>query len=454
MNIILSDRLDTLTELILNKKNWIISILIVQNASKKKKYEGNSRIKSIFTLNELQESNDFTYFDFDLAKKMKHVQTINDAGLRRILDDYQYSRYVHFSSLAKINKIFVESGKIDVCIINEPIHGFASDALLAEMAKLNNIPVFNFTVQTNNKFCINMDVINGNLLRLSDKSSFTKDDIERAAHWMEYLSNEPIKNSKLKEWILSIGGMLLFRTIWCLINRRKSMVINFAKFSLWNYYKSWINIWFMRRYINRRYKKFNNGDPYVVYFLHFEPEAIVSNYSETMDSQLVIINMIASLLPAGWKLYVKEHPDTYKLNRETFDYFVPTYKTFQTKFFFDKIISAPNTYLVDYRIPASELINDAKAVASICGTVLLEAITKNKPILEFANGNKYIISMLKDVFAIQSYKDLYMAMQKIESGFVPQYTDVEDVYNSFLLPMSTDGYSRGIDEIENKLMDE
>ena len=453
MNIILSDRLDTLTELILNNKEWKIDVLIVQNLNKKMKYMGNCRIKSIYTLNELQESNDFSGFNVELAKKMKHVQTISDSGLRRILDDYQFSRYVHFSNIAMINKIFLENNKIDACIINEPIHGFASDALLAEFAKMYNIPVFNFMVQTNNKFCINMDVINGNLLKLSSGSSFTQEDIKKAAHWMEQGETNKVDGGHVKKIILSFGGMLLFRTVWCLLRLKKSMIINFREYSIWNYYKAWFHIWRMRSYVRSKYGDFEKDKAYIVYFLHFEPEAIVTNYSETMDSQLVIISMIASLLPKGWKLYVKEHPDTYNLNRETFDYFVPTYTTFQTKFFFDKISSAPNTFLIDYHIPATDIIKNAKAVASICGTVLLESITMNKPILEFANSRKYIISLVRDVFAIQSFDDLNKAICKIKDGFVPQYTDVENVYNSFLLPMSSTGYLHGLNEVEQKLMD-
>ena len=453
MNIILSDRADMLLPMILKHTDWEVGVLIVQDEEKKEKYEGNAKIKSIFTLNDITNQARYTNFSYEEIKKFKRLQAIGDAGTRRMFNDYQFSRYTFYASMAFFNNIF-SLQQFDACVITEPVHGFASDYILFEYAELHHVPVYNLATHGFGNFCLNRDLENGGLVSLSDNPLFTKERFYETAHYTEQKKspkNEIGLKNHIKKWILHIGGMALFRTFFCLTHRNRFMTINFFPYTLEEYYFSWYKIWSIRRYVRKLYSRYDADCPYLIYFLHFEPEASITNYAETLDSQLVIIEMISQCLPEGWTLYVKEHPDTYKLNTERFDFFVPTYSVFQSKYFFRKMDSLKNVSIIDYKTPATEVIRHAKAVASICGTVLMEAILEKKPVLTFANPHKYILSQLRDVFSIQSFSDLAFALDAIQKDFDPNYDDLYDVYKRYLLPINEDGLLKALSVIVEEL---
>ena len=120
MNIILADRADMLLPMILEHTDWEIGVLIVQDEEKKEKYEGNAKIKSIFTLNDITDRTKYTNFSYGEIKKFKRLQTIGDAGTRRMFNDYQFSRYVFYASIAFFNNVF-SCQQFDACIITEPV---------------------------------------------------------------------------------------------------------------------------------------------------------------------------------------------------------------------------------------------------------------------------------------------------------------------------------------------
>lgn len=453
MNIILADRADMLLPMILEHTDWEIGVLIVQDEEKKEKYEGNAKIKSIFTLNDITDKTKYTNFSYGEIKKFKRLQTIGDAGTRRMFNDYQFSRYVFYASIAFFNNVF-SCQQFDACIITEPVHGFASDYILFEYAKLHHVPIYNLATHGFGNFCLNRDLEDGGLVMLPDNSLFTKERFYATAHYTEQKKDQKLEiglKNRIKNGIIHIGGMALFRTVFCLLHGNRFMTINFFQYTLDEYYFSWYKIWLIRRYVRKLYSKYDGNRPYLIYFLHFEPEASITNYAETLDSQLVIIEMISQCLPEGWTLYVKEHPDTYKLNSERFDFFVPTYSVFQSKYFFRKMDSLKNVSIIDYKTPATKVIQHAKAVASICGTVLMEAILEKKPVLTFANPHKYILSQLKDVFSIQSFSDLEFALGEIQKGFKPNYDDLYDVYKRYLLPINEDGLLKALSVITEEL---
>lgn len=64
---------------------------------------------------------------------------------------------------------------------------------------------------------------------------------------------------------------------------------------------------------------------------------------------------------------------------------------------------------------SESLIDNAKAVASILGTVFFESVLKNKPVLVFSRLNP--IAYLKDAFYISSFSECERAMEKLKLGF-------------------------------------
>ena len=119
------------------------------------------------------------------------------------------------------------------------------------------------------------------------------------------------------------------------------------------------------------------GD-FVVLFLHYQPEMLVSPVAGDYFDQIQNVAMIAGSLPDGWNLLIKEHPaqqkDSYGYNYLGRD---PLY--------YSKLTSIPRVHLVNTEIRSHELILKSKGVATISGTVGWQALVLLKPVLVFGN---------------------------------------------------------------------
>lgn len=139
--------------------------------------------------------------------------------------------------------------------------------------------------------------------------------------------------------------------------------------------------------------------------------------------------MIADSLPKGYKLYVKEHPNQFFIY-ERKDYFFKNIAYFRNPMFYYQIKQLPNVVLIDINTSSLDLIKNAKAVASIAGSALIEAVVYKKAILNFGDKTSFV-ELIKDCFNIRSKKDIELALDKIEQGFIPNYEDLEEVCNSY-----------------------
>ncbi|HGG0836695.1 TPA: hypothetical protein ACJFD0_001515, partial [Campylobacter jejuni] len=89
-----------------------------------------------------------------------------------------------------------------------------------------------------------------------------------------------------------------------------------------------------------------------------------------------------------------------------------------------------NVEFVDINISSKELIEESQAIASICGSSLIEGVAYKKPILVFGKSLSFV-ELLQDSFVIENREDLKYAVEKIKNGFVPQYSDLELVVNKY-----------------------
>ena len=58
----------------------------------------------------------------------------------------------------------------------------------------------------------------------------------------------------------------------------------------------------------------------------------------------------------------------------------------RSSYFYDFVKSLPNTYLIDYNLNTRKLIQEAKAVATVCGSVLYEAVALGTPAIMFGHS--------------------------------------------------------------------
>lgn len=217
-----------------------------------------------------------------------------------------------------------------------------------------------------------------------------------------------------------------------------------------SYWRTIKHIKKMQKYVNKLYEPYNKEIPFLVYFLHFEPEAVLTGNADVIDSQLFYIRMLAQALPEGYCLYVKEHPDLYKINMWEMEYHIPCMETFYTKYFYDQIKKIKNVKLINYHISASELIKNSKAVSTIAGTVLSEAVIEKKPIIIFS-GKKHIYTYDQNVFSPISAIEVKECVKKISEGYEPDYSLIPKLIEKYLFDRNERGECEVIREIKKNL---
>lgn len=191
--------------------------------------------------------------------------------------------------------------------------------------------------------------------------------------------------------------------------------------------RSWMSGWDARRYrmaanrkkayLARYYTRLTREPeldrPYVFVALHYQPERTTSPGGGAFCDQVRMVDLIAKAVPAGWTVYVKEHPGQ----------LAPFWKGEQcrTTQFYDEIAAMPNVRLVPLSSPPFPLIDHARAVATISGTIGWESLIRGKPVLTF--GDSWY-SPCEGVFSTPSLHACRDAIAKIEAGFKVDHAKV------------------------------
>jgi hypothetical protein len=150
----------------------------------------------------------------------------------------------------------------------------------------------------------------------------------------------------------------------------------------------------LKRFINLIAYKFIKWDTikdeeFYFYPMHLEPEAVVQYWADGIyENQIKLLENIASQLPVGCYLYVKDH---------VIDYGYRNYSDYL------KLKKIPNIKLIDPTIRGTVLIKKAKAVITINGTAGLEAMFFKKVVYSFGN---IFYNKSKNVTYINNIKDL------------------------------------------------
>ena len=448
--IVLSDRGCMLIDNILENTNWEILLLIVDDfGHHREKYCDNKRIKNILTLSEIVNWNGKCNLNKDDVEKYLHIFNVGDYGSRRIKDDYHFSHYQFYIGLSFWNHFF-ENNNIDMCIITNTLHGFPNDYLLEEVCIRKNIKCYNIFNHFFDKFGV-YDLINQELLCINDDNKAVV-DIEKIAQYrkgFDYDELEDIKDYKtIVKIVYKLFGAKGIRYGGFILKGKHS--IHYRECTLFEYRNAIKKIKHVQKAVRKLYATPDYSKNYLVTFLHFEPEAVLTGNAQIIDSQIMQIRMLADKLPEGWVLYVKEHPDLYeKINSWRLEYHVPVLPTFYTEYFYNAINAISNVQLVDYKISATEMIKNSRAIATVAGTVMTEAICMKKPLLMFAD-KRHVYCLSEDVFHIQSSEDIENALMKIQQDYVPDYSNISGLCDRYLSTKDDEGKNNIIKILEHQ----
>jgi hypothetical protein len=118
------------------------------------------------------------------------------------------------------------------------------------------------------------------------------------------------------------------------------------------------------------FEKPDLNEQYLLYPVHYQPEATTEIWAPYYSDQVFTIKSIARSIPFGYYLYVKEHsarPGSRPLR------------------FYKEILKIPNVRLIEPLSSIYDLICHSKAVIVITSTTGLESIILNKPTIVFGN---------------------------------------------------------------------
>tara|TARA_B100000886_G_scaffold335824_1_gene293566 strand:- start:72244 stop:73641 length:1398 start_codon:yes stop_codon:yes gene_type:complete len=193
----------------------------------------------------------------------------------------------------------------------------------------------------------------------------------------------------------------------------KFLIDLFARFKVklpLNYYNIYTLI--MQYLVKKSYKKLISNrnkflhKKYVVLFLHFQPEANTCPGGNIFAQQLIAIQYLNSAIkPLGIHLVIREHPMIFKLHFNL---------TWRPRSFYNAIKNIDkDIYFDDFLQDAKTLINNSQLVASVAGTVLIEANAMGKPTVCFGNHS---LKSLKEDYIIDEFEDSNDLRMKIKKA--------------------------------------
>lgn len=142
-------------------------------------------------------------------------------------------------------------------------------------------------------------------------------------------------------------------------------------------------------------------EPYIYIPLHYQPECTTLPLGDFFENQKIMIEWLSYSRPQDVWLYVKEHPSqTYTVNTSRYRH--PT--------FYNDILKIPKVRLVSRRCSSFDLIKNSLCVSTITGTVTLESLYQEKPVLFFGY---HVYQYAPGVFPVRSLSDCSIALKKI-----------------------------------------
>jgi hypothetical protein len=164
----------------------------------------------------------------------------------------------------------------------------------------------------------------------------------------------------------------------------------------------WYPVVLRRTSIYKYFKKYGKKPDevrnykWVFFALHLEPELSLLYRSPEQNNSMEIISWISKSLPADTILVVKEQPKAYGI---------------RSLRYYDNFRKINNVILASPEIHSWRWIKEARIIATITGTVGIEAVYFGKPVLSF--GKHQIINHLPSVHYVNTFESVKDAVKEL-----------------------------------------
>lgn len=357
----------------------------------------------------------------------------------RLTHNCHYILSSYYSALGFWINIF-NSCNIDGVFIGQIEHGSPLDSIPIDIAKSHNIPVYIIEIQYaigNSRY---YSILDTSVNKYINIDSLLHGRINIDVHDIINPTVQPISIKGNRQNMLKIF-VKFFKGVWIIGTHKRFLTTCQGIPEYVDYQKqlfSLLNMLSLKKYYEKHSERSLPTDKnYIVYALHFEPEASIQNRT-TYNSQLYNITMLSSVLPEGWVLYVKEHPHQFRRNMLLNGGFLHSIQDYRNREFYDEIRKLPNVKLLSVSIPSSELKKHhtstdiekgLKAVSTINGTIALEMAESKIPTILY-DADSTVAGMLNQCYSITSYDTLKTAIRDIENNKTT-FTDT-DIIGKYL----------------------
>ena len=181
----------------------------------------------------------------------------------------------------------------------------------------------------------------------------------------------------------------------------------------------------LMRYLEKVSVEPDFNKKYIYLPLHLQPEMTTSPCADAFVDQYLIIDLLSSVLPKGYLIYVKENPKQTSLLR--------------SRRYYDRIIKHQNVRIVSRKTNTYDLIAHCQAVATATGTAGWEALFRGKPVIMFGHNfyqyapgvcqvesledAKAAIDFIKEAKNQPTDKQMKAFLKAFEQTTIPGYVD-------------------------------
>jgi len=163
-------------------------------------------------------------------------------------------------------------------------------------------------------------------------------------------------------------------------------------------------------------------EKFIFFGFHKQPENSIDVHGRYYEDQSMVVTNLWRLLPAGWKLVLKEHTNAVGDR---------SYR------FYKNLLKYPNIILANEKINSKLLIERSQLVATVSGTMAYEAALMKKPSITFARVFFNRINCCKqvnweDLLKYENIKDLVTELER--------QPDNRLEFSNYLMKNTFDGY--------------
>ena len=167
--------------------------------------------------------------------------------------------------------------------------------------------------------------------------------------------------------------------------------------------------WYSERFAANQYKKklqilyqklaypVDTSVPYIVFYLHYQPESTTSPRGDVFVNQQLCIETLLKHTPDNYMVYVKEHPTQFMSHTLG--------QTSRITDFYHDLSKYSRVRLVPFEMDSFAIMQNAKAVVTVAGTVGWEAVLHKKPVIVFGlcwyEGMKGVLRITDEASATQ-----------------------------------------------------